>query len=673
MSHGARCSPWIERIRKTLAKHVYDRLPGDVAAMTAARLNGEQSGISSPVIDSMRIAGLAHLLSTSGFHVTIMALLIYFPLRALLALSPWLALRYPIKKWAATAAIISALGYTFLVGSQAATLRSMIMVGLVLLAIMTDRRAAPLRLVMMSAAIALLLAPDAALGPSFQMSFAAVFCLIAANAHKQASTLAEYLNFLPVIPVLSLLRRRIARTSLIATAATTPFAIYHFQSFSLYGFARHGSHSSHELLGDAVHSAGLCHSSLRPRRNFYRRRRPRGRPDNPHCENSRRVAALNLFLARHAGCRIPRDSPWRLMAVPVAREMAVYWLGPHSYRNALPTLHNHARHLCIPKRQSMGRKARRRTPSSIERQTRKIRQRAMAGKAGKRSTSSRQSPSFRRQTNWLRRLRLRHSQKGRPYCNADCGSGSLEDCQHAALIIAPFIIKDCAATPIDRAALDLHGAHTITFADGNPRLAFSRKNKGTRPWSVEWRKKKNRRKKRNNPNILSAFCSSPCRVPTKALSCDEDGEFFMRKETDALGTLEIEENVLWGVHTERALDNFKISDKRAPYELIAGIATVKQAAVLANAELGYLSKEIADALADACEKIRANEKEYASSFPIDGLQGGAGTSTEHECQRSYREPGVAPWDTDARRLRTASIRYSRQSASIDQRRLPDRR
>ena len=170
-----------ERARLALAQHVYARLSGDVAAMTVTRLNGEQAGISKPVIEAMRIAGLSHLLSTSGFHVTIIGLLVYFPLRAFFALFPWIVLRYPIKKWAATGAIFSTLGYTFLVGSQAATLRSMIMSGIAMIAIISDRRAAPMRLVMLSAVLAMLLAPDAALGPSFQMSFAAVFCLIATH------------------------------------------------------------------------------------------------------------------------------------------------------------------------------------------------------------------------------------------------------------------------------------------------------------------------------------------------------------------------------------------------------------------------------------------------------------------------------------------------------------
>ena len=227
-----------EKARSTLAHHVYARLSGDVAAMTVARLNGEQTGISKPVIEAMRIAGLAHLLSTSGFHVTIMGILIYYPLRAMLALIPWVALRFPIKKWAAGGAILSTTLYTLLVGSQAATLRSLLMSCIAMLAIIGDRRSNAMRLVTLSATLAMLLAPDAALGPSFQMSFAAVFCLIASH-ERTLGWLASSDHALQLPgPIRGFFHhmKSIITTSLIATAATTPFAIYHFQTFSFYGF-----------------------------------------------------------------------------------------------------------------------------------------------------------------------------------------------------------------------------------------------------------------------------------------------------------------------------------------------------------------------------------------------------------------------------------------------------
>ena len=101
----------------------------------------------------------------------------------------------------------------------------------------------------------------------------------------------------------------------------------------------------------------------------------------------------------------------------------------------------------------------------------------------------------------------------------------------------------------------------------------------------------------------------------------------MRTETDALGQVEIDASALWGIHTQRALGNFTVSKRRVPYSLISAIATVKEAAAMANGELGYLSRNIADPIAAACSKICGNEKEFADAFPLDALQGGAGTST----------------------------------------------
>jgi aspartate ammonia-lyase len=104
-------------------------------------------------------------------------------------------------------------------------------------------------------------------------------------------------------------------------------------------------------------------------------------------------------------------------------------------------------------------------------------------------------------------------------------------------------------------------------------------------------------------------------------------ESYVRIENDALGNMEVAHDVLWGIHTQRALHNFAISDRRVPYPLIAAIAAIKHAAAIANGELGFLPKNIVDVISAACDKICANEKELAASFPLDALQGGAGTST----------------------------------------------
>ena len=100
-----------------------------------------------------------------------------------------------------------------------------------------------------------------------------------------------------------------------------------------------------------------------------------------------------------------------------------------------------------------------------------------------------------------------------------------------------------------------------------------------------------------------------------------------RREHDALGEIDIAPDALWGIHTERALRNFTLSKRRVPTALIASIATVKHAAAIANAELGYIEKDIAAAIVTACAEVCEGGEAMEAQFPLDALQGGAGTST----------------------------------------------
>lgn len=231
---GDRFSLMFERARRALGEHATARLEGDSAAMTAALLNGQQTGIARDVMQAMRASGLSHLLSISGIHVSMIGILVYVPLRALLALIPWFALRFPIKKIAALTAIGGTMLYMLLVGPQTPTLRSTLMTSLVMFAIIVDRRALSMRLVALTAAAVMLIAPDGVMGASFQMSFAAVLGMVAAFEKPLDAALRES-------DLHGWVRRAwhhaaaIILTSLVATAATTPFTLYHFQSFSFYG------------------------------------------------------------------------------------------------------------------------------------------------------------------------------------------------------------------------------------------------------------------------------------------------------------------------------------------------------------------------------------------------------------------------------------------------------
>lgn len=226
-----------EKARRFLSLTATQRVAGEAGAMTAALLTGGQSALSAPVMEMMRDSGLSHLLSISGLHVGMIALLVFLPVRFVLSLWPRFALRFSTKKTAACAAMIATMLYTALIGPEAPILRSALMSGGVMLAVLTDRRSQSLRLVALAAMVILLFKPSSLLGPSFQLSFAAVMAMVAAYEKKLDQRLAQGFSFDLPRPVLWASRtlRDMVLTSLLATAATAPFTLYHFQTLNSYG------------------------------------------------------------------------------------------------------------------------------------------------------------------------------------------------------------------------------------------------------------------------------------------------------------------------------------------------------------------------------------------------------------------------------------------------------
>lgn len=224
-----------ERARGVIAERVAATIGDPVEArVTTALLNGEQFGIPDETLEDFRNSGLAHLLSISGLHVGIAAGILFYVVRALLALVPAIALRWPIKKIAALFGILSALAYTLLVGAPLPTVRSVLMTGMVMGAIMLDRHPLSMRLVAFAGLVTIAMDPEGMLGPSFQMSFAAVVALIAAF-ERGSSRLAEWRSEAGWFLRSLLYVGGIPLTSVVATLATLPFALFHFQQIAFYG------------------------------------------------------------------------------------------------------------------------------------------------------------------------------------------------------------------------------------------------------------------------------------------------------------------------------------------------------------------------------------------------------------------------------------------------------
>lgn len=206
-------------------------VPGVIVAL----MTGERGAIPKKLMDAFRDSGLAHLLAISGLHIGLVAGLLFVGLRAALALfGGSLVLAHPVKKWAAAAALAGAFAYAMIAGATVPTLRAFLMVGLVLTAVMLDRRGLSMRLVAFAATVIMLVQPETLLGASFQLSFAAVIALIAAyealsdrrrgQHYRRRGKVWRYLG-------------GVALTTLIAGAATAPFVVYHFNRLADYGLA----------------------------------------------------------------------------------------------------------------------------------------------------------------------------------------------------------------------------------------------------------------------------------------------------------------------------------------------------------------------------------------------------------------------------------------------------
>jgi competence protein ComEC len=169
----------VDRGRNALAARVDTIVGGEAGAIAAAMVTGKRDLLSDAAREIIRQAGIFHIITISGVQMTLVAGIFFVGLRRLLALSSTLALRYPIKKWAAAAAIVAAVAYDVMTGSRVGTQRALFMTMIMLLAVVMERQAFSMRNLGFAALLVILLEPEALLGASFQLSFAAVAALVA--------------------------------------------------------------------------------------------------------------------------------------------------------------------------------------------------------------------------------------------------------------------------------------------------------------------------------------------------------------------------------------------------------------------------------------------------------------------------------------------------------------
>ncbi|WP_460450385.1 ComEC/Rec2 family competence protein [Alsobacter sp. SYSU BS001988] len=244
----------VDRARNAMTERIATAIGGAAGGVAAALVTGKRGLIPEEVNDHLRAAGIYHVVSISGLHLVLAAGMVFWLVRAGLALWPAVALRRPIKKWAAACAMVAGAGYTVFAGGDVATVRSLVMTLVLLGAMLVDRPALSMRNLALAALLILAIEPESILAPGFQMSFAAVAALVAVferPGHGGADPEAGSFTSLglpqasPKAPPSGWIGRAVAGakhhlvgtmlSTLVAEAATGAYGLYHFQRFTPFG------------------------------------------------------------------------------------------------------------------------------------------------------------------------------------------------------------------------------------------------------------------------------------------------------------------------------------------------------------------------------------------------------------------------------------------------------
>lgn len=228
----------INAMRFDLAQRIVSRQGERAGGVAAAMTTGHEAWLDPAEVDVMRDSGLAHILSISGLHMAVVGGFAFFLVRLLIALWPWLALRVPGKKVAAVAGLVAVGTYLVVSGSPPPAERAAVTASIAFLAVLLDRQAITMHALAVAAFVVLLLQPEAIVTPGFQMSFAATAALVAlveAWPQRPREISAPW-------PILAVQRvgawiGAAVLASLVAGAATGPFAMQHFNRSAMYGLA----------------------------------------------------------------------------------------------------------------------------------------------------------------------------------------------------------------------------------------------------------------------------------------------------------------------------------------------------------------------------------------------------------------------------------------------------
>ena len=224
----------VAALRWRMTERIRAALPGSTGGIAAALITGERGSISDEDEAALRDSGLAHVLAIAGLHMGLVALGLFWVVRAILAAIPLLALSVPIKKWAAVATLLAATFYLVISGAGTPSTRAYVMLSTMLVAVLIDRPALSMRSVALAAMAILALRPESLIEPGFQMSFAAVASLVAIAEWEMRRKTKKEREPRRRFATLWRYARGIALTSFVGSLATAPYVAYHFDRSTHY-------------------------------------------------------------------------------------------------------------------------------------------------------------------------------------------------------------------------------------------------------------------------------------------------------------------------------------------------------------------------------------------------------------------------------------------------------
>ena len=226
----------VNAFRWKLASRIVQDMGAERGGIAAAMVTGHEAWITKEQTEAMRASGLAHILSISGLHMAIVGGFLFGLVRLGIAAWPWAALRVAGKKVAAVAGLAAIGTYLVISGAPPPALRAAITATVAFAAILFDRQAITLHGLAMAALVILMVQPESAGAPGFQMSFAATAALVAlAEAWPRPVREISTPWWIRGIQGVGAWLAVSIGASFVAGMATGPFAMQHFNRVAIWG------------------------------------------------------------------------------------------------------------------------------------------------------------------------------------------------------------------------------------------------------------------------------------------------------------------------------------------------------------------------------------------------------------------------------------------------------